>query len=421
MQNAGDTEGIPTEGSEVAEFQGLYGAFHVSEILLQKIWLRGAFDASRARTTSGAPVTIVHPGAWNRLSGPDFSGARLTIDGREITGDVEVHFGIEAWRQHGHDTDPAYEQVVLHVVLFPPKDAATPAKTRGGREIPVLVLVDLLWHDLEEYAADDAVAALSGRDAIPLVEYLLGLSPQDRVDCVREAAMDRWREKVHYARLRIDRCGWTEACHLTALEILGYRSNREAMLRVGTRYPWSTWGGQSGGAGPTLDELVAAGADAWTLRGVRPANHPRQRLEQYRRWLARVPDWPERLRIWALSDISADVSAGNGGITAVRRRVGLPKIRTAFTRDLFGDQVGGLRADTLVLNLVLPFLATEPGTGPGAAAWWQVWTPGDVAEVLLEASRRLSPPQERTIRTNATVQGLLGLHVRRSFPARSKT
>jgi len=31
-------------------------------------------------------------GAWNLQGGPDFRGARLVLDGREITGDVEVHF-----------------------------------------------------------------------------------------------------------------------------------------------------------------------------------------------------------------------------------------------------------------------------------------------------------------------------------------
>lgn len=406
--------------AEVAEFQGLYGAYHVSELLLQKIWLRGAFDQARAHTTAGETLTVVHPGAWNRLSGPDFRGARLILGGREVSGDIEVHFHAEAWKQHGHDTDPAYAQVVLHVVLFPPPPPAgakPPARTLDGREMPVLVLVDLLWHDLEEYATDDAVAALSGRDAMPLVEHLLALEPATRAAAVRAAAEARWCEKIHYARLRIERCGWEEACHLSALEILGYRANREAMLRVGTQHPWTAWAAaiSTGDAAPTLEALLAAGGEFWTHRGVRPANQPRRRLAQYMGWMARAPDWPKRLRTIALPSI--EPGPAGESIIAQRRRADHARLRERLARELTGDQLGGLRFDTVVINLVLPFLAAAPGAAPtiaaAAATWWRLWAPGDIAEALLLASRQIATPGVRETRTNELIQGLLGLHLRR--------
>ena len=407
------------ESAEVAEFQGLYGAYHVSELLLQKIWLRGSFDQARARTSSGETVSVLHPGAWNRLSGPDFRGARLVLDGRELTGDVEVHFHADAWVQHGHDTDPAYANVVLHVVLFPPPPGSCVARTGDGRAIPVLVLVDLLWHDLEEYATDDAVAALSGRDAMPLVEHLLAMEPAGRAAAVRAAADTRWREKLRYARLRIARCGWDEACHLTALEILGYRANREAMLRVGTHFPWSAWSraATAGEPVPALEALLAAGGDFWTSRGVRPANQPKLRLAQYARWMSAIPDWPRRLQTWPLPTF-LETPGNDETVTKQRRRAGFARLRSELSRTLTGDELGGLRFDTFVINLVLPFQAAASDTqAPAAAAWWRLWTPGDVAEVLLDASRRLSEPDSREPRTNAAIQGLLGLHLQRTLPA----
>jgi len=408
----------PVRAPEVAEFQGLYGAYHVSELLLQKIWLRGAFDHARARTSTGEPIEVVHAGTWNRLAGPDFREARLVIGGRAVTGDVEVHFHADAWKQHGHDTDPAYARVALHVVLFPPPEGRGTARTCDGREIPRLVLVDLLWHDLEEYATDEAVAALSGRDALPLVEALLALEPAARAAAIRSAAEARWQEKLHYARLRIDRCGWEEACHLTALEILGYRANREAMLRVGSRHPWSAWSRAvaSGETAPDADTLLAAGGESWTRRGVRPANQPRIRLGQYLRWMARVPDWPRRLREFSLPPL--EPTDGGESIAQQRRRAGQVRLRERMLREICADQLGGLRFDTLVINLVLPFLAVgsaAAGTA-SAAAWWRLWTPGDVAETLLLASRQLAAPGARTTRTNESVQGLLGLHLRRARP-----
>jgi hypothetical protein len=45
-------ESNSSAGSAVAEVQGLYGAFSFPERLLQKIWLRGDFDAGVARSAS---------------------------------------------------------------------------------------------------------------------------------------------------------------------------------------------------------------------------------------------------------------------------------------------------------------------------------------------------------------------------------
>jgi len=63
----------------VEEFQGLYGPFQVSELVLQRIWLKAAFDTSRMRDDKGRPVDLIHPGDWNRLSGPDFKNATVSI------------------------------------------------------------------------------------------------------------------------------------------------------------------------------------------------------------------------------------------------------------------------------------------------------------------------------------------------------
>ena len=78
----------------LAEIQGLYGSFSFPERLLQKIWLRGDFDRTKAVTCDGRPVRVIHPGKWNLLGGPDFGSARLRFSdtpGRETIGDVELH------------------------------------------------------------------------------------------------------------------------------------------------------------------------------------------------------------------------------------------------------------------------------------------------------------------------------------------
>jgi hypothetical protein len=387
--------------SEIAEFQGLYGAFHVSELLLQKIWLRRQFDERRACTTAGERVEVKFPGSWNRLGGPDFRGARLVLGGREVTGDVEVHFDRIGWRQHGHDRDPAYAQVVLHVVLFPPRSDAAPAVTSDGREVPTLVLLDLLWHDLEEYAQDEAVAALSGRDPTPLVEELLGLGVDERRARIRRAMEERWAEKTRFARLRIERLGWEDACHHSALEILGYRRNRAPMLQVAGAHSLASFRETA-----AVDAAYASvPAERWSTAGVRPANHPRRRLEQYGAWVAAVPDWPMRLRDWHLSS----PAEAESDVAGERRRLRIAAVRDGFAERLFGGACGASRAHTLAIDLALPYLAVASGIPGTCFRYWAAWYPGDMPDNLVAAARQILPRDPGNPLANGVLQGLLRL------------
>ena len=92
-----------------------------------------------------------------------------------------------------------------------------------------------------------------------------------------------------------------------------------------------------------------------------------------------------------------------------------------MARELTGEHLGGVRLDTLVINLVLPFLAAsaDADRARAAATWWRLWAPGDIAEVLLIASRQLATPGARATRTNETTQGLLRLHLSRTAAAAS--
>ena len=84
----------------------------------------------------------------------------------------------------------------------------------------------------EEFAADDAMEARVLRHAVQLAEALLELPLAERLERLRAAAERRWKQKVHFAEVRLARLGWEEACHHTALEILGYRFNRAPMLVI---------------------------------------------------------------------------------------------------------------------------------------------------------------------------------------------
>jgi hypothetical protein len=387
----------------VEELQGLYGPYAFPERLLQKIWLLGFFETRGAKLADGRTLEVLAPGRWNLLGGPDFRTARLRIDGRETTGDVEVHFHAADWSRHGHDRDPAYNEVVLHVVLFEPPAGGLPPRTAAGREIAQLVLLPWLHCNLEEFAADDAVEALAQRDTVRLAEALLELEPAARVARLREAAEFRWKLKVHYAGLRLARLGWEGACHHTALEILGYRFNRAAMLAVAERCPLAAW--RAG-----LDEAaaLAAGGGLWRQQGVRPANTPRKRLAQYRNWVGAAPDWPERWRRQAGAAELVVPAEALADVAKAWRVHGLVAWRDRVAAEVVGGAIGGARLDTLIGNGLLPLMAAH--TGIGLFERWYLGVAGEVPEAILKALRLASVVGRGVApRFEGAVQGMLQL------------
>jgi hypothetical protein len=385
----------------VAEVQGLYGPFSFSEKLLQKIWLRGDFDRSAARATDGRRVHIFHPGKWNLLGGPDFHGARFAFDdGENRTGDVELHLHASDWNAHGHARDPAYDGVQLHVVLFPPPVGAV-TRGAGGREIPILALLPLLHHDLESFAADDAVESLAQRPSGRVLDELGQLSAPDLIRLLREHGEQRWRLKVHFARQRLNRLGWTAACHHAALEILGYRFDRGPMLRLAGRFPLAAWAAGAVDAGRAL----AAEAEAWSAQGVRPANRPRARLEQYAKWVRARPDWPDHLAqelsTWPEPD-------GEAGTRRIRREHRFAARRARLAAACCGEAIGGTRFDTLVCDGWLPLFAAHSGDKMNLGPIWVHWFPGDLPSWLSKSLRQLAVFTPEQPACTGLAQGLLG-------------
>lgn len=87
----------------------------IPEEFLHYVWrfrlLQGALFC-----VSGEPLLVVHPGEYNRDGGPDFINARVQIGSTLWAGNVEMHLQASDWYRHGHQEDPAYNNVILHVV-----------------------------------------------------------------------------------------------------------------------------------------------------------------------------------------------------------------------------------------------------------------------------------------------------------------
>jgi hypothetical protein len=396
----------------VQEVLGVEGPYSFPEKLFQRIWARREFDARDARTADGRRMKIVHPGLWNHLGGPDFREARVEIEGELLTGDVELHLRVQDWAAHGHSNDPAYANVVLHVVLFPPGAACTLGY--GGKPIPVFAVLPRLFHDLEEYASNAAIENLANRPAFRLIEEL-GSIPLGQIrEQLRLHAETRWAGKVHFASMRIVRLGWVEACHHCLLEIFGYRYNRAPMLRLASCYPLRRW--SSGDF--LIEEGLSAERSGWSLQGVRPANRPEVRLRQYAAWAQNLPDWPDILRTaresgalgWGSWPASEASDTGT-----IRRERDFSSLREWWRTQVCGGVVGGTRLDSMICDGFLPLLsAVDPSAGRIWGDMWMHWYPGDLPVLVRPGLRDLGLVRgARQPLSQGLAQGLLGWLIER--------
>ena len=86
------------------------------EIILHYIWEHCLWAGFDQYTTDGKKVEILSVGEHNRDAGPDYSHARIRIDGHEWVGNIEIHVCSSDWTKHHHHLDKAYDNIILHVV-----------------------------------------------------------------------------------------------------------------------------------------------------------------------------------------------------------------------------------------------------------------------------------------------------------------
>ena len=108
----------------------------MKEDFLHYIWKNGFFSKKNLTTSQGEKIHIIDKGISNFNSGPDFLNAKIMIDDILWAGNVEIHKFSSDWYAHHHEKDPAYDNVILHVVY----EDNMPVYNTNNSQIPTLVL-----------------------------------------------------------------------------------------------------------------------------------------------------------------------------------------------------------------------------------------------------------------------------------------
>lgn len=418
------------------------------ERLLQAIWQHQRLLRDQLRTLDGETVRVLHPGFGSVEGGPDFRGAVVQIgDAEPRSGDVEVDIRASGWHAHGHDRNPAFQSVFLHVVWDAEHAAANAPQIltlRNSLDAPLGELS--LW--LEREPAKSLSENLRGKCSAPLRE----LAEQSRTALLREAARVRFEAKAAHLQARARHAGWNQALWEGLFRALGYKHNVWPMQCLAeTRERWAQGGtsplalqarllGLSGLLPAELTRAQAGGdsylrcvwdcwwrerdelADCalprtvWKFHGLRPANHPQRRLAFAAHWLA-AGDLPAKLERWCATKLADNKLLDS--LMQVLQVAGdefwswhwtFRSARLKKPQPL----LGATRVTDLAVNVILPWLWTRAAEGKSPALRDEIerryfaWPSAEDNAVLrLARQRLLGGAPRRALNGAAEQQGLM--------------
>ncbi len=205
-----------------------------SERFLQILWNERLLRA-HPLCRDGTPLRILSGGLWNRGPGPDFTGAALLLGERLVRGDVELHRRASDWFAHGHEGDPAYQKVVLHVVW---ED-----DSGGGIRSPSLPTLELAGQLLPSWEGFlqrvEAASYPYAREISPGGCALQWALAEDEAlkEILAAAGLARFQRHGRALLLRGWEAGQEQSLYERAMEAMGYANNRENFLALAQGLP----------------------------------------------------------------------------------------------------------------------------------------------------------------------------------------
>jgi hypothetical protein len=348
-----------------------------AERLLQAIWRHQRLRRDQLKTPEGKPVRVLHPGFVSAEGGPDFRGAVIQIGGDlPLSGDVEIDVRSHGWHAHGHDRNPNFKNVILHVVWETGAPAFGPAQNERPLTLLIKDSLDAPLGELSQWLESESAAAfpepLRGKCSAPLRE----LDEAQLAGLLHQAARIRLESKAAQFSARARHAGWEQALWESLFRVLGYKHNAWPMQNLaesrslwspGAKSPWALQvrllgisgllpgeltrlrstprnSGVARPASKSADDYIRQLWDVWwrerdtfgdctlprtvwKFHGLRPANHPQRRLALAAHWLA-DKNFISKIEKWCAADIS------NGRAALPRRPADRQVIPTTLVQSL---------------------------------------------------------------------------------------
>ena len=370
------------------------------EIAVSAAWNSGGFGDDLV-TVDGESLKVIHRGRWSHGLGPDFRDALILFNDHELrSGSVEIHLHSQSWFDHHHHLDPAYTDVILHVVA---RDDGAQARRSDGALVPTVVIAaaaDLEMPDFATWEWDRVGGKVCA-------ERVATARPQALRDVLRQLGDVRLSMRTARMEALLTIAPPAEVLWGELLVGLGFSSNREPMLALSQRVTLASLEallqscatderhaaarGILFGAGgflplsPAESHLARLSADdvsrleqAWRTRGT-PWTHDTISASRWQRARVRPANHPVA-RLLAAADLVA-IASGHGGTLAAITELLLAdqdpvRAFCALTGQHPGASLGPDRALDILCSGIIPFslaFAAHTGDEPLAQSATRHW------------------------------------------------
>lgn len=159
----------------------------MNEDFLHYLWKFQKFNAVDLVTVDNEILFIQNPGTHNLNSGPDFFNGQIELNTQTWAGNIEIHIKSSDWYAHLHHMDPAYDNVILHVVW----EHDSEVFRKDNSVIPTLVL--------QNYTSTE----ISGAYRNLITKERKWINCENDFASVDSFTIDNWLERLYFERLEL--------------------------------------------------------------------------------------------------------------------------------------------------------------------------------------------------------------------------
>ena len=340
------------------------------EEFLYYLWENRLTDKN-LQTTEGEAVEVVTTGYRNTNSGPDFLEAKIQIGDKLWAGHVEIHVKSSDWYRHGHQTDKAYKNVILHVVY---------ENDTQVNDIPTL---ELKGH-FDESLFTQYQKLIASKTWIPCEKSIAQVPLFTRLSWLDRMAVERLESKSETVTkiLEANQFDWEDALYKLLMRYFGLKVNNEAFEYLANILPFKTLLKHAdnllqveamlmGCAGFLEDDfteeyplllkrefsvmkakfnLLSMPAERWKFMRMRPSNFPTIRLAQMAQLIHKNGCLFSKIKVAKdTAEVKALFNVETSEYWKTHYRFDIPA-------ELKPKHLGDTTADVLIINAVAPLL-----------------------------------------------------------------
>lgn len=376
----------------------------IKEDLIQFVWQYGLFNQAHLKTLQHKELKIFKTGELNTNQGPDFLNCKIQIEDIVWAGNVEIHVNTSDFYKHKHHLDPAYKNIILHVVFE--NDIAV-------GDTPVLELKSLISKNI----ITRFVELNQNKKSIPCSEFINTVNDIVKSTWLQRLSIQRLENKCENLnnKLMLAQMDWETVCWQNIFKYSGGTVNKTAfellaqnidfkLLFKNSHKPFFTEAYLFGTAGMLNEnysdeyyqnlkkefqfikhtyQINELNNSIWKYMRMRPASFPGIRISQlanlinlYPRIFKEITDKPELNYIFNLFETSANTYWNN-------------HYKFGETSELIEiKKMGKTIIDNLIINAIVPVLFSYGKTNNNPL----------LEELALNILEKLAPENNRIVR-----------------------